>query len=96
MINSEHNTEASSEMFESISSEVFERFDSGDSDYSKELLDDICTTPLGRLLKLISSLPEIRDEKVSFVRRQISQGEYNLNDNLDTAIDRVLEELIME
>ena len=61
---------------------------------AEELLTNINTTPIGRLLKQIAELPEIRQEKVAKVRGQINRGEYDLNENLDVALDRVLEELI--
>ncbi len=61
-----------------------------------EVLEMIHSTPLGRLLRMIGSLPEIRQEKVCDVRRQIDYGQYNLSENLDLALDRVLEEFIAE
>ena len=61
-----------------------------------EVLETIHSTPLGRLLRMIGSLPEIRQEKVFDVRRQIDYGQYNLSENLDVALDRVLEEFIAE
>ena len=61
---------------------------------AEELLNNINTTPIGRLLKEIAQLPEIRQEKVSNVRNQITRGEYDLNGRLELALDRVLEELI--
>ena len=60
------------------------------------MLDNMNSTPIGRLLKLISSLPEVRREKVVNLRQQLHYGEYNLGDNLDTALDRVIEELITD
>ena len=61
-----------------------------------EVLDTIHSTPLGRLLRMIGSLPEIRQEKVYDVRRQIDFGQYDINENLDVALDRVLEEFIAD
>ena len=61
-----------------------------------EVLDTIHSTPLGRLLRMIGSLPEIRQEKVCDVRRQIDFGQYDINENLDVALDRVLEEFIAD
>ncbi len=52
--------------------------------------------PVGQLLNVISTLPEIRHEKVNRVRQEISCGSYDLTRGLDEAIDRVLEELISE
>jgi len=63
---------------------------------SRRLLDNLTATPLGRLLKIISRLPEIRQDKVISVRRQLERDEYALSENLDAALDRVLEELIAE
>lgn len=54
------------------------------------------TTPLGQLLKLIGSLPEIRQEKVQNVRGQIDHGQYDVVTNLDAALDKVLEEFLTE
>ena len=62
----------------------------------RSMLDNLNSTPIGRLLKLISSLPEVRREKVVNLRQQLHYGEYNLGDNLSTALDRVIEELITE
>jgi len=53
-------------------------------------------TPLGQLLKLISSLPEIRHDKVDSVRQQINRGQYDLGSNLDAALDKVLEEFLCD
>ena len=59
-------------------------------------MDTFTVTPLGRLLSIISSLPEIRHEKVSNIRSQIERGEYEINNHLDIALDRVLEEFIAD
>ena len=45
-------------------------------------------------LQKISSMPEVRQDKVLRVRREISGGKYNLNDRLSVALDNVLEELL--
>jgi len=45
---------------------------------------------------MISTLPEIRQEKVCNARMQIAKGDYDLGPNLDEALDRVLEEFIAE
>ena len=51
-------------------------------------------TPLGQVLKKIASLPEVRRQKVLHLRRQITEGKYDLSDRLDMALDKVLEDLI--
>lgn len=60
------------------------------------VLDHLQDNPLGHLLKLLSTLPEIREEKVFQARRQIHQQDSQLDQRLDLALDRVLEELISE
>jgi len=59
-----------------------------------EILENITSTPIGKLLKTIASLPEIRQEKVLDVRHQLSRGKYNLHKRLNVALDKVLEELV--
>ena len=59
-------------------------------------LDHMQENPLGHLLKMLSTLPEIREEKVFRARTQIHQQEDQLDQQLDVALDRVLEELITE
>jgi len=56
-------------------------------------LENLNTTPIGQVLKKISSLPEVRKEKILDVRQQLTEGKYALNEHLDVALDRVLEEL---
>ena len=59
----------------------------------EQILDNINGTPIGQVLKKIASLPEIRREKVLNLRRQITEGQYDLSERLDIALDRVLEDL---
>ncbi len=60
------------------------------------LLENINATPMGRLLRLIGSLPEIRREKVVTAREKIERGQYDEHHTLDEALDMVLEELITD
>jgi len=60
----------------------------------EQILESMNTTPLGKVLKKIASLPEIRKEKVLQVRRQLTQGKYDLNGGLDVAVDKVIEHLM--
>ena len=66
-----------------------------DDHKAEELLAAGISTPLGRLLGKISKLPEVRLEKVFSVRRQICKGQYGLDDKFDTAIDSMLEDLLI-
>jgi len=59
----------------------------------EQILDNINTTPIGQVLRKIASLPEVRREKVLDVRRQLTEGEYDLDERLDVALDKVLEQL---
>jgi hypothetical protein len=59
----------------------------------EQILENINTTPIGQVLKKIASLPEVRKEKVLDLRQQLSKGKYRLNERLDIALDKVLEDL---
>ncbi len=59
----------------------------------EQILENIQSTPLGVVLKRIASLPEVRREKVLRLRRQITQGRYDLTERLDMALEKVLEDL---
>jgi len=59
----------------------------------EQILESINSTPIGQVLKRIASLPEVRKEKVLDLRRKITDGEYDLNERLDVAVDKVIEQL---
>lgn len=59
----------------------------------EEILENLNTTPIGNVLKKIASLPEIRKDKVLSVRRQLTDGKYDLNERLNIALDKVIEDL---
>jgi hypothetical protein len=59
----------------------------------EQILENLNTTPIGQVLKKIASLPEVRKDKVLGVRRQLTDGKYDLSERLDVALDKVLEEL---
>ncbi|MHC4988493.1 MAG: hypothetical protein ACYTFX_08375 [Planctomycetota bacterium] len=63
---------------------------------TERLISSMQSSPLGRLLSAISTLPEVRIEKVERARRQINQPEECWDTKMDMALDRVLEELIIE
>lgn len=60
----------------------------------EKILENMNSTPLGQVLKKIASLPEVRRQKVLNVRRQLTDGQYDINSRLDVALDKVLEKLI--
>ncbi len=59
----------------------------------EQILENIHCTPMGRVLRRIASLPEVRQQKVLDMRRRLTAGDYDLDEGLDTVIDRVLEDL---
>jgi hypothetical protein len=63
---------------------------------AERIMENIQNTPLGKLLGIIASLPEIRPEKVERGRRLLHRAESDLDEPLDEAMDRVLEELLYE
>jgi len=63
---------------------------------TERVIHHLETNPIGRLLKLIAALPEVRYEKIKHARRQLSLSDEALNERLDLALDRVLEELTTE
>ena len=66
----------------------------GEDDFVMEqILDNMNSTPIGQVLKKIASLPEGRRNKVLDVRQQLTEGKYDLNERLDMALEKVLEEL---
>jgi len=61
--------------------------------FMEKILDNLASTPIGQVLKKIASLPEVRRKKILDIRRQLTEGNYNLNGRLDIALDKVLEDL---
>ncbi|MDD5011828.1 MAG: flagellar biosynthesis anti-sigma factor FlgM [Phycisphaerae bacterium] len=59
----------------------------------EQILDNVNNTPLGKVIKRIASLPEVRRRKILDLRRSLANGNYEVNNRLDIALDRVLEEL---
>lgn len=63
---------------------------------AQKIMDNIHNTPLGKLLGIISTLPEIRQEKVRHGRQLMRRTDCELDEQLNEAMDRVLEELLHE
>ena len=59
----------------------------------EQILENINTTPLGKVLKRIALLPDVRREKVLGIRQQLTEGAYDLNEHLDVVMEKVLDEL---
>ena len=72
-----------------------ENLEEGKDLMMEQILENIHTTPIGQVLKKIASLPDVRRRKVLDVRRQLTEGRYDLNERLDVALEKVLEDLAM-
>ena len=59
----------------------------------ESILDNLNSTPIGQVLKRITSLPELRQKKVLDVRKRISLGHYDLDEQLDIALEKVLKDM---
>ncbi len=70
-----------------------ERLLADDDVVMEQILENINSTPIGRVLKRIASLPEVRRNKVLSLRQQINQGEYDLNERIDRTLEKVLDNL---
>jgi len=62
-----------------------------DDGLMEQILENMRSTPWEEALKRIASSPHIRRGKVLSVRRQLTEGTYQIEDRLDGAIDGVLE-----
>jgi hypothetical protein len=75
----------------------FEQFKTADDDVlAQKIMENIHNTPLGKLLGIIATLPEIRAEKVEHGKQLLRRKESDLDEQLDEAMDRVMEELLHE
>jgi len=72
---------------------VFEDLIADDDLLMEQILDNMNSTPLGQVLKKIAVMPEVRKQKVLNVRRQLTEGRYNLTERLDLALEKVLDDL---
>jgi hypothetical protein len=63
----------------------------GGNGLMERILENMGSTPWEEVLQRIASAPDIRRGKVLSIRRQITEGTYEVEHRLDGAIDRVLE-----
>lgn len=56
-------------------------------------VDRVEISPIARLINEVTSLPEIRAEKVAQVRAEIEAGTYITPEKLDIAVTRMLEDM---
>lgn len=88
--------------FDNLSGEKAMRLDGSSDDLTldkdllmEHILDNLNTTPIGQVLRTIAALPESRRFKVLDVRRQLTDGSYDVSGHLDDALERVLEDLTL-
>lgn len=55
--------------------------------------DELQISDAGRLVDMANQLPDIRQDRVNAIRAQIAAGTYETENRLNTAIDRVINEL---
>ncbi len=56
-------------------------------------VDRVEISQIARLISELSSLPEVRAEKIAQVRAQIEAGTYITPEKMDIAVERLLEDL---
>lgn len=72
---------------------LFDDLSMNDDLLMEQILENMNTTPIGKVLRNIASLPEISRQKVLRVRKQLTEGRYDLNERLDLALEKVLDDL---
>jgi hypothetical protein len=72
---------------------VFDDLAADDDLLMEQILQNMNSTPIGQVLKKIASLPDVSRQKVLRVRRQLTEGRYDLNERLDLALEKVLDDL---
>ena len=78
---------------EPTSESAFDDLIADDDLLMEQILNNMNSTPLGQVLKKIAVMPEVRKQKVLKVRRQLTEGRYNLTERLDLALEKVLADL---
>ena len=72
---------------------MFESLSIDDDLLMEQILENMNSTPIGKVLKNIAALPDVSREKVLRVRREITEGKYDLEERLDMALEKVLDDL---
>jgi anti-sigma28 factor (negative regulator of flagellin synthesis) len=65
-----------------------------DDGLMEQILENMRSTPWEEVLQRTASLPPNRQDKVLSIRRQITEGTYEVAGRLDRVIDRVLEDCV--
>jgi len=58
-----------------------------------QIADEVDISEAARLVEQVQQLPDIREDRVEAVRRQIAAGTYETTDKLNAAVERLLDEI---
>jgi negative regulator of flagellin synthesis FlgM len=58
-----------------------------------QIADEVDISDAARLVEQVQQMPEIREDRVEAVRRQIADGTYETGDKLNIAVERLLDEI---
>jgi negative regulator of flagellin synthesis FlgM len=60
---------------------------------STQIADEVDISEAAQLVEQVHQLPEMREDRIEAVRQQIAAGTYETGDKLNTAIERLLDEI---
>lgn len=75
------------------SEDMFDGLTADDNLLMEQILDNMNSTPIGRVLKKIASLPDKSRQKVLRVRKELTEDRYDVDERLDVALEKVLDDL---
>ena len=58
-----------------------------------QIADEVDISEAARLVEQLHELPEMREDRIEAVRRQIAAGTYETSDKLNVAVERLLDEI---
>ncbi|MCE5268089.1 MAG: flagellar biosynthesis anti-sigma factor FlgM [Planctomycetaceae bacterium] len=58
-----------------------------------QIADEVSISDAARLVEQVQQMPDIREDRVEAVRRQIAAGTYETSDKLNVALERLLDEI---
>jgi len=57
------------------------------------IADEVDISEAARLVEQVREMPDLREDRIEAVRRQIAAGTYETRDKLNVAIERLLDEI---
>ena len=58
-----------------------------------QIADEVDISAAARQMEQVRQMPEMREDRVEAVRRQIAAGTYETSDKLNVAVERLLDEI---